>query len=229
MKIKILTLLLLLTIRLGVSAQIKSLNIGIVPGMGIDNVNIKHWQIASESFEKEYKMHYKPITGINIALENVLGNKVFVLGELAYSRAFFDEFERLGGSTLPLLQGKMKDVNIYSACVLFGIRPGGRVQLPIGIGPSVDYISGTPFKHLFVDLNADIRIRIYVARAIAIFGGLRAKIGYSFGNTGDYNERKKKLDAEDTETSEHLIDMDLHFFRATAYPQIGITFTLGGK
>ena len=225
----IIVLLLTFAVILTTQAQVRSFNIGITPAIGMDNINIKHWQQESESFEREYKMHYNTITGINAQFETVFDNSVFILGELSYSSAKFDEYEVEDGNTLPLIPNMMDDINVYSAGAMIGIRNGARIQFPIGIGPSVDYVSGTPFKHLFLSLNAEVRIKFYLTRVIAVYGGIRGKAGYSFGNTGDHNMRKKKNDEKSSEGTTYLFNMDLHFFRAMAYPQIGITFTLGGE
>ena len=190
------------------NAQEKTNNFGFgVSPFGMMNIKREYKQSSNT---EEAKIDYKSYLNAHLFYERQFGG-AGLLVEGTYAMVKFDQVDK---NLINLYEPDAtydKDLNIYSAAVYgsYAINKQRRVQVPLYLGVSADYVNGNPVNLTFISIAAKARLKFYVTNKIALYGG------YNY-STGLGMEAK---DENSTSTVERTTKLNMN------YADLGVTFS----
>lgn len=169
---KKLFLFLALTCSISASAQLKyvqNLYFGFSP---IGGNNIK---VSEHEGEPDLKFSYKSNWNATICWEKQR-NGFYNMFEASFGRGKLDNIDYDGQFTsdITTMISQGDDVMNFSAAYFFGIpflKRNGRFQLPLYIGPGVDYKNGGTFHHFMPFVGVKMRFIAYVTYKSGVWIG----------------------------------------------------------
>lgn len=181
MKKNILSFLCMIMFTLTTHAQEKSLSVvvGVNPGVGSLNTNIK---LDDEEYDLDYKMNIAFSADIEKQFKGAV-----TLSEFRYAKWKLDDVDLYKGAN-PIfpMTSYPEDVSSFSFMQYLGktIFPNMRFQLPIYLGVGADYLLGEPYHNLFFDVGLKARAKFYIIDNIGIFVDADAKLGWGQSQRG---------------------------------------------
>ena len=150
---------------------------GLVHSINISVAPVGHTHMKISQDKEEYYYSYKSYLGATLSFEKQLGSTTF-MSEFFCQKAKFDYYNLKGHTDI---FNPAQEEDIFSAGVnLFigtTINKYHRFQIPLYIGPSMEYVKGGPLHNLVINLALKGRLKFYITDNIGIFAGISGRFG----------------------------------------------------